>query len=183
MDSEQNRESGAPARSLLAPPTGTIEGIRAFFWNQRELRAGWRLLIFVGLFIATGAAISFFALFLHLPYATATNVTATGLLVQEILLLFAVMATTAILGVLEGRRIGDYGLPANVSPTTRPAMRNTTNSEMARKNKTRAAAAAPTASPENPIAPAISEIKKNINAHRNIGASFFPAFAQDGNSD
>src|SRR6202022_1407494 len=111
VDSEQNREGTAPARSLLAPPAGTIEGIRAIFWNQRELRAGWRLLIFVGLFIATGAAISFFALFLHLPYATATNVTASGLLVQEILLLFAVMAATAFLGVLESRRTGDYGLP------------------------------------------------------------------------
>jgi hypothetical protein len=47
-------------------------------------------------------------------------------------------------------------------------MRKTTNNEMARKKRTRAAAAAPTAMPVNPIAPATIETRKNTNAHRNI---------------
>jgi membrane protease YdiL (CAAX protease family) len=42
---------------------------------------------------------------------TPTNITASGLLVQEVILLSAAIAAAAILGVLEGRGFGDYGLP------------------------------------------------------------------------
>jgi len=111
VDSELNRTSATPGRSLLAPPPGTIGGIRTIFWNERELRAGWRLLIYFVLFLAIGGAGSFAALLLHLPIATSTGITATALLVHEIIALSAALAAAAILGVLECRRLGDYGLP------------------------------------------------------------------------
>src|SRR6202049_2387547 len=100
VDSELNRESAAPARSLLAPPAGTIDGISVFLWNERELRAGWRLLIYLVLFLAFGGAASFAAVHLHLPLVTPTDITASGLLVQEAILLSAAFAAGAILGVL-----------------------------------------------------------------------------------
>jgi membrane protease YdiL (CAAX protease family) len=111
VDSELNRESATTVRSLLAPPGGTIDGSRAIFWNERELRAGWRLLIYFALFLAIGGAESFAALHLHLLTVSYTNITASGLLVQEVILLSAAFAAAAILGVLESRGFNDFGLP------------------------------------------------------------------------
>ena len=48
---------------------------------------------------------------MHFPQATRTDITASGLLVQEAILMFAALAAAAILGVLEGRPFGIYGLP------------------------------------------------------------------------
>jgi uncharacterized protein len=111
VDSELNRESAPPPRSLLAPPPGRVDGVRTIFWNERELRAGWRLLIYLVIFLVIGGAESFAGLLLHLPIVTATEITASGLLTQEAILLSAAFAATAILSVLEGRAFGAYGLP------------------------------------------------------------------------
>jgi membrane protease YdiL (CAAX protease family) len=111
MDSQLNPESGTTPRSLLAPPAGPIDGVRAIFWNQRELRAGWRLLIYIALFLAIGGAESFAAARLHLVTVNSTNIAASGLLIQELILFFAAFAAAAIMGALEARGIGGYGLP------------------------------------------------------------------------
>jgi membrane protease YdiL (CAAX protease family) len=112
VDSELNHESGTTVRSFLAPPAGPIEGVRAIFWNERELRAGWRLLIYLALFLAIGGAESFAALHLHLLTASYTNITASGLLIQEVILLCAALAAAAVMGMLESRGFRVYGLPS-----------------------------------------------------------------------
>ena len=104
-------ESPAPKRSLLAPPGGNIDGLKAIFWNERELRAGWRLVIFVVLFLAFAAVEFVLAVRLHLPQVTRTNINASGLLVQEAVMMIAALAAAAILGALEGRPFAAYGLP------------------------------------------------------------------------
>jgi membrane protease YdiL (CAAX protease family) len=114
---EQNPENNAspPKPSLLAPPGSNIDGPKAIFWNETELRAGWRLAIYLLLFrgfVTTGIAI---ALRFHLPFGASTDITATGLLVQEGIPMFAAFAAAAILGVLEGRPFGGYGLPATAA--------------------------------------------------------------------
>jgi membrane protease YdiL (CAAX protease family) len=111
VDSELSRKSATLGRSLLAPPPGTIGGVSAIFWNERELRAGWRLLMYFVLFLAIGGAESYAALVLHLPIVISDHINASALLVQELTLLSAALAAGAILGVLEGRGLGDYGLP------------------------------------------------------------------------
>jgi uncharacterized protein len=111
VDSELNREIGTTARSLLVPPAGPIDGVRSIFWNERELHAGWRLLIYLALFLAIGGAESFAALYLHLPTVSPTNITATALLIQEVILLSSAFAAAAIMGMLESRGFSDYGLP------------------------------------------------------------------------
>jgi uncharacterized protein len=113
VDSQLNPESRTTAGSLLAPPTGPINGVRAIFWNERELRAGWRLLIYLALFLAIGGAESFAVFHLHLPTVTSTNITATGLLIQEVILLSSAFAAAAIMGMLESRGFSDYGLPGS----------------------------------------------------------------------
>jgi uncharacterized protein len=108
---EPKPENTVPARSLLARPVGGIGGNRTIFWNERELRAGWRLVTYLVFFSMVGAVESFAAFLLRLPMVTPTDITASGLLVQEIILLSAAFAAAAILGVLEGRGFADYGLP------------------------------------------------------------------------
>jgi len=111
MTFEQKPEGSAPPRSLLSPPAGMIRGQATIFWNEREMRAGWRVMIYLALFFVIGGAESFLAVFLHLPMVTATQISASALLVQELILLSAAFAPAAILGALEGRGFRDYGLP------------------------------------------------------------------------
>jgi hypothetical protein len=113
VDSQLNRESSTTLRSFLAPPMGPIEGVRAIFWNERELRAGWRLSIYLAFVLAIAGAESFVAFHLHLLTVTTSNITATGLLIQEVILLCAALVAAAIMGKLESRGIGEYGLPGS----------------------------------------------------------------------
>ena len=105
-------ESSVPKRSLLAPPGGNIDGPKAIFWNERALRAAWRLLIYLLFFFAFAGLGSSLAIRLHLPQATRTNMTAPAMLVEEAILVIAALAAAAILAVLEGRPFGVYGLPS-----------------------------------------------------------------------
>jgi membrane protease YdiL (CAAX protease family) len=111
MTFEQNPENLTPRRSLLAPPEGALDGIRAIFWNERELRAGWRLVIYVvffGLFVVAGVFISIRS---HFPQLTRTSVTPSGLMVQDGIGALAALAAAAVMRLLEGRPFGAYGLP------------------------------------------------------------------------
>jgi membrane protease YdiL (CAAX protease family) len=111
MDPEQNPPSAAPPPSPLSPPAGGASGSNAIFYNDREFRAGWRLLIFLLLFAFVALAGSFLTIVLHLPQPARTNLSPTGLLVQESTGLLAALAAAAIMGFLEGRSFGAYGLP------------------------------------------------------------------------
>jgi len=95
----------------LVPPGGNIDGPKAIFWNERELRAGWRLLGYLILFLSFAIAGSRLTVILNLPQVSRTNIGALGLLVQEAVMMIAALAAAAILGVLEGRPFGIYGLP------------------------------------------------------------------------
>lgn len=107
---EHNPETMAP-RPPFAPPEVPISGVRSIFWNERELRAGWRLLIFV-LFVALFTiAESFLMVALHFPNAARGGFTATALLVQELAGVISAFAAAAIMGLLEGRPWDGYGLP------------------------------------------------------------------------
>ena len=110
MTLEQNPEISAP-RPPLAPPQGPVTGARSILWNEREFRAGWRLLIFVlflVLFIMVGTLL---ITALHFPTSAHGGFTATTLLVQEVAEAIAAFAAAAIMGMLEGRPWDSYGLP------------------------------------------------------------------------
>lgn len=107
-----NPEPEHSPRPPLAPPQGTRTTVINIFWNERELRAGWRLAIF-GLFIfglAMGG--TGLILLLHLPVPTGGGrITPGAIFTQECILLTATVAGTLIMSLLEQRPFGSYGLP------------------------------------------------------------------------
>src|ERR1700704_907190 len=111
VDPELNRENTTPPRSFLAPPAGTIGGVRAIFWNERELRAGWRLVLFSMLFAmfltAGNRAVALF----QLPHATSGNVTAVGVLILESITVAASLCAAAIMAPPGGSPFGAFGVP------------------------------------------------------------------------
>ena len=114
MISDQNRES-LGVRPPLGPPEGLIGGVRYIFWNERELRAGWRLLVYVLLVVVFSEIGAFLAMALHLPQFSEAGVTATSILAHDGLGFIAVFAAAAIMGMLEGRPIDVYGLPRAIA--------------------------------------------------------------------
>jgi hypothetical protein len=110
MTPEQHPENDPPLLPL-GPPEGPLSGAKAIFWNERELRAGWRLLIyflFVVLFMLAG---TFLTMALHFPQLARTGFTATSMLVQECVEMIAAFAAAALMGTLERRPFSGYGLP------------------------------------------------------------------------
>ena len=111
MASEQNPESTEASQPLIGPPDGPITGAKAIFWNEREFRAGWRLLVYLLLFVLIVTVGGFLATALHFPRISRTSLTATSMLVQEGIGIIGALAAAAIMGMLEARPFGGYGLP------------------------------------------------------------------------
>ncbi len=80
--------------------------LRRAFYNSRELRAGWRLLIFIGAVTALISAENFTVARL-LPHADDT----TLFLIREAVDFLILVFVTWIMGRMERRTIADYGLP------------------------------------------------------------------------
>ena len=99
-------------RSLLAPPAGQLDRVELVLWNERELRAGWRLLIFAVLVALLNLAGFSLMAKLHLPKVTSTNLPPATLLIQECTVFLCAVIATAVMGFLDGRPFGVYGLPA-----------------------------------------------------------------------
>jgi hypothetical protein len=84
--------------------------INVIFFNPRGLRAGWRLAIFLVL----GLPIWFFFsswLSLARYYAPALANSPLRPLQNDVVIFFTVVAATWIMGRIEGRNAGEYGLP------------------------------------------------------------------------
>jgi membrane protease YdiL (CAAX protease family) len=111
MTLEQNPKNTIPPQIPIGPPEGPVSGVKAIFWNEREFRAGWRLLIYLLFVVLFTLAGTFLATALHFPQIGGADITATPILVHECLGLIAVFAATAIMGLLEARPFGGYGLP------------------------------------------------------------------------
>jgi membrane protease YdiL (CAAX protease family) len=110
---EPSSENLTPSQPPLAPPGAASHWARAIFWNEREFRAGWRLLAYLllfGIFVGVG---TFLTMALHLPQVTRTQMTPAALVLQEGMGVLAAMAAAAIMGQIEGRQFGVYGLPGS----------------------------------------------------------------------
>lgn len=111
---EQAPENPAP-QSPIGPPDGRIGHATSFFWNERELRPGWRLLVYLFLVVLFMLAGTFLMIVLHLPQVGRSGFTATSMLIQESAGIIATFAAAAIMGMFEGRPFGGYGLPRNAA--------------------------------------------------------------------
>jgi membrane protease YdiL (CAAX protease family) len=98
-------------RSRLGPPPGPVTGAKTVFWNEHELRAGWRVLIFALLFVLFDIGSTRLVKVLHLPMISLANIQPAALLVQEIRRFLCVLLVTLIMGFLERRPFEIYGLP------------------------------------------------------------------------
>jgi len=90
-----------------APPFSPARILRWPFVGEHGLRGGWRVLIFIALFIAGSELIEFWW-----PHAAEIGeLQAIPLLGRESLQLLLVVAATLFLGRFERSSLGDYGLP------------------------------------------------------------------------
>src|ERR1700689_177139 len=92
MTPDQNPESTSPVQTPMGPPEGPASLATAIFWNEREFRAGWRLLIYLLLFVLVDLAETFLLMAAHFPLLTRAGLTATTMLVQESVGLIAAFA-------------------------------------------------------------------------------------------
>jgi membrane protease YdiL (CAAX protease family) len=109
---EEARESsspGLPESRLIIQPESEFT-IRAVFMGPNGLRAGWRLLIFLAIFIPMtyGAGLLIDPI-MHKLNAAAD--TALGTLVVMGVFVVPLLLSSAIMARIEGRSFEDYGLP------------------------------------------------------------------------
>ena len=84
--------------------------MKKIFFNSRGLRAGWRLLIFVGLFFGLGYLANLLvAHLLHLKQRPFLD--PVGLVSDELQGLIQALMATWIMSRIERRRLADYGIP------------------------------------------------------------------------
>lgn len=109
---EQSQEPvPPPARPPLAPPLGPVTGAKAIFWNEEELRAGWRLAIFIVLVLLFATLGTLVLVIRRAPLPIHGAFTPAGMIAQESIQFLAVLAASAIMSLAEGRPFGAYGLP------------------------------------------------------------------------
>jgi len=112
MEPESTAAPEAPLSPPAVPPPPSK--LHVVFFNERGLRAGWRLLIFVGMLIAAQAFV-FGVLFLirggrNRPPQNAMP-PPEQLLVGELVGFLVVVLITWLMSRIERRRMGVYGLP------------------------------------------------------------------------
>lgn len=107
-----------PLQPGATPPPAPAEGpdfsspnqswLRHTFFNERELRSGWRLLIFVVLWACIFAGLY---RLLHPFGIRAGQMSAHALVLNEISMLAAALIAAAIMSFAEKRSFADYALP------------------------------------------------------------------------
>jgi hypothetical protein len=106
----ENEAAGAPA----APPENRVESrhpAKKIFMNERGLRAGWRLLIYVLILVAMSVLIGLAARHFVRPSRGTPSVRV--LYLQEIISFLVVFGAAAIMARIERRPVGVYGIPAS----------------------------------------------------------------------
>jgi hypothetical protein len=84
--------------------------VRRIFFNSRGLRAGWRLFLFVGIFVALGFLSSWVVpKIFHLKQRSFLD--PLGTIYDELQVLIQVLIATWIMARIERRRFLDYGIP------------------------------------------------------------------------
>ena len=84
--------------------------MRRIFFNSRGLRAGWRLLIFVGIFVGLGFLANWIIPKIFHPKER-PFLDPVGTIVDELQALIQVLIATWIMARIERRRFPNYGIP------------------------------------------------------------------------
>jgi len=110
----QTAEQVPSSLSPAAPMPTRADRLKLVFWGPDGLRAFWRLAIFVAIVFGLRFGISRTLRLLHIvkPHLPAAiDVSAKTVLLQESLAFLCVLLATLIMGSIEKRSLGDYGLP------------------------------------------------------------------------
>jgi len=97
-------------------PTGTHnerpDPLKRIFFNERELRAGWRLLIFIAIVLLIQLAINpVIALLRHNPAQPGPGISPLAVLPMRVIGIAVLLFAAWIMSRIEHREIGVYGLP------------------------------------------------------------------------
>jgi len=84
--------------------------MRKIFFNSRGLRAGWRLLVFVGIFVGLGFLSNWIIPKIFHPKER-SFLDPAGTIFDELQALIQVLIATWIMARIERRRFADYGVP------------------------------------------------------------------------
>jgi hypothetical protein len=90
--------------AIEKPPPGSLHRI---FFNDAELRAGWRLVIFLLVLFAVGLAVGVFVYILRRRGSIPDSVP----IFDELIAASIIFLTTAVMAIIEKRDLADYGLP------------------------------------------------------------------------
>ena len=89
-----------------------LPGVRRIFFNSRGLRAGWRLLLFVGIFVCLGFLANWIiSKILHFQQRPSLDPVST--ISDELQALIQALAATRIMARIEHRRLDHYGIPVH----------------------------------------------------------------------
>jgi membrane protease YdiL (CAAX protease family) len=103
------RDERLPRRHEI-PQASVPKTVRKIFLNSRGLRAGWRLLIFVGIFVGLEFLANWIVpKILHLKGRPFLD--PVGLIEDELQGLVLALIATWIMACIERRRFADYGIP------------------------------------------------------------------------
>jgi CAAX protease family protein len=100
-------------------PAGASHPLRTIFFNDRGLRAGWRLLIFVAILYVFFRALGFLVLLLskRLQRPVPTNVLEPHFqIIGDAVAFLLILLATFIMSRIERRSLGTYGLPIKAQP-------------------------------------------------------------------
>jgi CAAX protease family protein len=104
--------AGAPAAPPAEPKQEPLEAwVTKAFVGPDGIRAGWRLLIFLGMVAVLVAGFAVITLALGHGKPPKPQFTAGFALMNEALLFFIVLFASWVMSKMEHRRIADYGLP------------------------------------------------------------------------
>ena len=105
---DEGQAEQIPAGQLSTPPDSQTPRVN-WQYGAHGLRAGWRLLIYLLIVIASSAAIMLVARFLFRP--TPGVPSAAAMMAQELIGFLVVFGAALLMSQIEGRPVGDYGLP------------------------------------------------------------------------
>ncbi len=114
MQPIQTADQLSPARHPDVPLPPLTDRLKWIFWGPNGMRCLLRLAIFIGLVFGFRYAIHLILQLLHLSRShvnPAANFTAKMVLLQDSVAFLCVLVATLIMGAIEKRTLGDYGLP------------------------------------------------------------------------
>jgi membrane protease YdiL (CAAX protease family) len=112
MSDDANPGLGSGSGLRLRPESPRQRSLAEIvFLGPNGIRVGWRVCVYLALFLLIEAALEFLISFDKFSAIAALVITPETLLAREMIFVAGVLGAAGIMARLEGRRVGDYGTP------------------------------------------------------------------------